>query len=62
MDVEGRPVGYGVAGPAHPKCEPTAAVSEAGDVTNQNSIGAEAVPIRAMCGRLCHPRAVSRSD
>jgi len=36
VSVERRPIHHRVAGPAHPRCVPTAAVSEAGDVTNQN--------------------------
>jgi hypothetical protein len=36
VTVERRPIHHRVAGLAHPKCVPTAAVSEAGDVTNQN--------------------------
>jgi hypothetical protein len=62
MSVERRPVHHGVAGAAMPAGVPTAAVTEAGDVADQDLIRAECVPVWAARRRAGHPLAVGRLD
>ena len=60
MRVERRPVHHGVASAAMPTGVPAAAVTEAGDVADEDLIRAEWVSIRASRRRAGHPLAVGR--
>lgn len=53
--VEWRPVHDGVAGSAVPACVAAAAVTEAGDVTDEDLLRAEGVPVGASAGRSGDP-------
>jgi hypothetical protein len=53
--VQRWPVHHGVAGSAMPTGVSTAAVSEAGDVADEDLIRSELVPVRAACRRMGDP-------
>jgi len=59
---EWRPVHHGVAGVAMPAGVPTAAVTEAGDVTNEDLVRAECVPVWAAGWWLGYPLPSGISD
>ncbi len=55
MFVKRRPVHHGVAGSAVPGGVPAAAVTETGDIADEDLIGAEGVPVGASGGRFGRP-------
>lgn len=48
---------HGIAGSAAPGGVAAAAVTEAGDMTDEDLVGAEGMPVRAMVGCFSHPLA-----
>ena len=62
MSIEWQPVRHGVAGSAVPGGVSAAAVTEAGDVPDEDLAGAERVPVRASGGCFGHPFAFGCPD